>query len=138
MKYVFIDPDGTMPPYLAVIIRHPTGVTYRQQCAGTATEDREVEGYLIPLSGGPGEAGATTCQALTDVFHAGRGCMRGAPTEADWPRLEGIVQTIPFWSEDDQLTRLRLDLARMSEACEAWVPVITAEGDGILIWPNCD
>lgn len=138
MKYVVIDPDGTMPQYLAVIVRHPTGVIYRHQCAGTATEEREVEGYLIPLSGGHDTVGATTCQALTEVFHAGRGCTWGPPLEANWPRLEDIVQTIPFWNEDDQPTRLRLDLARIKEACEAWVPVITTEGDGILIWPNCD
>lgn len=138
MKYVFIDPDGTMTPYLAVIIRHPTGVTYRHQCDGVTTDERELEGYLIPLSGGPDRAATTTRQALTDVFHADRGCLGGPPLEAHRPRLSDIVRAIPFWHGDDQCTYLQLDLDRITEACEAWLPVITADGDGILIWPNCD
>ncbi len=33
---------------------------------------------------------------------------------------------------------LALDSARLAEADEAWVPVATPDGLGILLWPNSD
>ena len=33
---------------------------------------------------------------------------------------------------------LRLDLERVSEIAEAWIPVQTADGPGVLLYDNCD
>ncbi|MDX8149202.1 DUF6210 family protein [Lentzea sp. BCCO 10_0061] len=37
-----------------------------------------------------------------------------------------------------ELTVLRLDESRIREADEAWIPVITPDGPGLLVWCNSD
>lgn len=39
-RHVFLDPDGSAGDYLAVIVLHPTGVVYEQQCGGVACDLR--------------------------------------------------------------------------------------------------
>ena len=39
---------------------------------------------------------------------------------------------------EDQRQHLFLDLNRLDEITEAWVPVISPYGQAILIWKNCD
>jgi integrase len=34
--------------------------------------------------------------------------------------------------------RLRLDDGRLDDLDEAWVPVLTSDGPGVLVWPNSD
>lgn len=54
----------------------PTGVVYQQQCAGVACDQREVEGFLVPLGGYKLDAdeGLVDPDAFTAVFHEGRWC----------------------------------------------------------------
>lgn len=44
---VYLNPDGTHPAGLAVIVSAATGVSYGTQCAGLANDQREAEGFLV-------------------------------------------------------------------------------------------
>jgi hypothetical protein len=50
------------------------------------------------------------------------------------------VEALPYWTCDEGETRvsLRLDESRLEEVVEAWVPVLTPDGPGVLVWENCD
>lgn len=155
-RFVFIDPDGTAHDYLGVIVSHPTGIVYIQQCAGVETLMRSLEGYLVPVGGitfDPAQ-GSISSQGLTVTFHENGGCTYGGEGIGDPPRaprlppdrisqLRAIVESIPYWTalesgETSRRGQLRLDETRLAEIVEAWVPVMTPEGCGILTWPNCD
>lgn len=150
VRKVDIDPDGTfLDNWLAVVVRHPTGIVYSQQCAGVATQHRLVEGYLVIL-------GATSVdfdhpplktESLRTVFHDGDACM--------WPwigdqvpeeriaELARLVSRISFWASEPitsegYLMPLALDLSRRDEIAEAWIPVVTPDGPGVLLYENCD
>ncbi|MFF9573324.1 DUF6210 family protein [Streptomyces sp. NPDC014685] len=46
-----------------------------------------------------------------------------------------------YWASDghmEELHTLRLDGSRFRDADEAWVPVITPDGPGVLLWANSD
>ena len=149
LRHVFLDPDGTWSEWLAVVIEHPTGIAYSQQCGGTANDHRLVEGYLVPL-GGPqcdAEAGSIEVPQLRDVFHRGTGCVYkwvGFDLPSDRrERLAALVATVPYWQcrldgGPDARLPLALDHSRIDEICEAWVPVVTPDGPGILVYANCD
>jgi hypothetical protein len=145
LRRVFIDPDGTLGTYLAVIVEHPTGVLYEQQCGGVATLQRSVEGYYVPL-GGPRfdpEQGTIDTSELRAPFHAGSACLWGELSEGERrDELRSAVAAIPFWHNRDDGTEVRghlvLNESRLGEVVEAWVPVVTPDGPGILIWDNCD
>ena len=73
--------------------------------------------------------------------------LRGAGTwNYRWPedeleKLRQIVSSISYWAGDghsEQPHPLRLDDSRLPEADEAWLPVVTPDGAGILVWPNSD
>jgi hypothetical protein len=34
-RFVFLDPDGTFPPWIGVVIEMQSGVVYAAQCSGT-------------------------------------------------------------------------------------------------------
>ncbi|MFJ7072026.1 DUF6210 family protein [Streptomyces sp. NPDC098781] len=63
-----------------------------------------------------------------------------------WPddereRLGRIVRDVTYWAcdgHDEEPHDLRLDESRMREADEAWVPVRTPDGPGVLVWFNSD
>jgi len=152
-RRVIIDPDGTLPSYVGVIVQHPTGVLYEQHCAGIETDLRAVEGYFVLLGGcryGP-DQGMTGFEELRAPFHKMRGCLfgdrpYGRPGQALPPdrlaKLKLAVESITCWDSRDRArgeehTHLLLDESRVGELVEAWVPVITPDGPGILIWPNC-
>lgn len=148
MIRVFLDPDGTQAPgWIAVIVGAPTGVVYIQQCAGTATDERALEGFLIPLGGASmtPESGPIDPAAFTAIFHRGRACAFGGG-EGGLPadrlaRLRALVEALPCWSrigDEDRRDPLRLDDARLDALVEAWVPVLTPHGPGVLVWANCD
>ncbi len=62
-------------------------------------------------------------------------------TEQDLDDLTNIVEKIPLWHtarDGDERAFLAFDRTRMDELTEAWVPVLTAYGPGILIHENCD
>jgi hypothetical protein len=140
MRTVFLDPDGTNKDYFGVIIRHPSGVVYSQQCGCTKTEIRSLEGYFVPLGREPFESGGRplSIAGLTAIFHrAGIGTGEPLSDEAR-SRLASFVENIPWWDAAENRTHLAVDEARRGETMEAWVPVITSDGPGILTWPNCD
>jgi hypothetical protein len=147
-RFVFLDPVESWPDWVVIVVEHPTGVVYGQQCAGTATDLRLIEGYLVPL-GGPRfdvESDALSPAPLTSVFHSGRNCTHGWGTsplpDERYCELAEYIETIPYWYykklDDCVRERVRVDETRMAEICEAWVPVLTPEGKGVLLWGNCD
>lgn len=146
-KHVFLDPDGTWPPgWLMLVVAGNTGVVYEQQCGGLACYVRQLEGYLVPLGGlkfDP-EQGQLAPVDLTAVFHAKSSCVGYETLSPDRVRqLRDCIAMIPYWTssaDGDTETRvpLALDESRVDEAVEAWVPVSTPDGRGVLMWENCD
>ncbi len=138
--YVFLNPDGKQEPGLVVIVEHGTGVRYAQQCGGMSTEIRAIEGFLVPV-GGP-SAAKKVYQWFWKRF-AGH-CSAG---EVEWTEeltaeLAALIATIPCWltrsNGKDERHKLELDAARMDECVEAWIPVLTPYGPGILTLDNSD
>lgn len=147
MRRVFLDPDGTSLGWLGVVVAAPTGVLYVNQCAGVACELRQQEGYFVPL-GGPmlTAEGHLGTAVLTSAFHDGNACdfrLVGERIPLDrLAELEAAVSGVSYWTTrangPDERISLRLDRARIAEIAEAWVPVLTPDGPGILVWDNCD
>ena len=149
MHHVFLDPDGTLGDWTFVIVAAPTGVRYRQQCAGVACEERELEGYLVPVGGVKldSENGRIEATNLTAIFHRGGACVFGSASgrlPADrLQELRRLVAAVPWWTtgestEPDLRGYLEIDESRLAELTEAWVPVTTTAGCGVLVWSNCD
>lgn len=138
-RFVFLDPDGTMPgDWIHVVVEAPTGVVHQQQYGGTACRQGQVEGFLVPVSGG---------DALGPLRELFEGDFKGAGVHSrPWPdgareRLRRTVAGIPYWAcdgRDEERCFLRLDEDRFHEVDEAWVPVVTPDGPGILVWRNSD
>jgi hypothetical protein len=145
-RYVFLD-LGQQD--LQVVIPAATGVVYQHQYGGTACMHGQVEGYLVPVHAAPMGGGGEALAALREIFEReleGAGWGGGALPGDLMARLRGAVQMIPFcasgWMADDLLSReqkpLLLDEGRLGELDEAWVPVIAADGPGVLVWNNSD
>lgn len=123
MRFVFLDPDGTAGLWLYVVVEHRTGIVYQTQYGGTATWQGQVEGYRVPI----------TAHDALDALRR-------------WPgsgltRLRELIGTITYWAcdgEEERPSPLVLDESRAAEIDEAWVPVITADGPGVLLWSNSD
>lgn len=155
-RIVFIDPDGTSTSNFGVVIEYSSGVLYTSQCGGVATIERSTEGYYVPLSHVAIDPDLRLDPIqLREPFHRGRSCAYGRPpSHSPTPKysqlphdrlnqLIRVIATIPWWSEGgvtDSTKRrpLLLDETRLAEILEGWVPVSTADGPGVLIWPNCD
>jgi hypothetical protein len=115
-RYVFLDPDGTQGrDWLYVIVRASTGICYEQQYGGTATRSGHVEGYLVPVRSEPALAELRT---FFERHLRGAGAEGRSWAEDDVRRVRGAVAKVVFW--------------------EAWVPVLTADGPGVLVWQNSD
>ena len=145
---VFLDADGTLEPWLVAVIRQATGVVYATQCAGVSVEQRFVEGYLVLLGGRKYDAADENIDlsSLTDVFHQGDACVwswRGndLPPER-LQKLKLIVQQILYWRTGaeggDNPYQLCVDQDRIGEIAEAWIPIETPDGPGVLLYKNCD
>jgi len=143
MTRVFLDPAGSLGlgMGLLVLVEAPTGVIYVQQCAGGLTEERSMEGFLIPV-GDQADA-----KRLYDWFWSTfRGACyftsRGSPwTSIATAELAALVAEIPCWwtgSDPDRREFLRLDEGRMHECVEAWIPVLTPYGRGVVVLANSD
>ncbi|MEV7211827.1 DUF6210 family protein [Kitasatospora cineracea] len=138
-RFVFLDPDGmSAGGWLYAVVEARTGVCYQQQYGGTACRQGQVEGFLVPLSG------PDALDALRGLFERH---FRGAGTwNHQWPedergRLREAVESVAYWASDgtsEEPHALRLDESRIREADEAWVPVITPDGPGVLVWFNSD
>ncbi|MET9555419.1 DUF6210 family protein [Streptomyces sp. NPDC006645] len=133
-RFVFIDPDGTGGDWTHVVVEAPTGVVYQQEYGGTSRRQGQAEGYLVPLSGG-----SDRVDALAAVFEPFRGGGAGdhvwAGAELD--ALRAAVGAVRYWLCDGTAETphpLRLDETRLTEADEAWLPVHTPDGPGLLVW----
>jgi hypothetical protein len=138
---VMLDPDGTLDLNLGVlvVIRSPTGVTYRTQCGGYACLAKSVEGLIIPV------AGPETAKRIYDWFWSsfhGWCCNGRSDWTAEWTQqLRELVAEIPVWySQDgkDERGLLLLDDERLDDCSEAWIPVQTKYGPGVMVLANSD
>lgn len=145
--YIFIDADGTQSSWLYLIVEKSTQVFYTSQCAGLENQIRSTEGYLIPLIGLTFDAYALLDEyshQLRQIFHQGQSCRSASKLNTQQlDRLQSYIENITIWftnnePEDDQRQHLCLDMSRLEEITEAWVPVISPYGKAILIWKNCD
>lgn len=145
VRVVELDPDGTFAEdWMAVVIRHSSGVVYINQSVGVACQQRMVEGYLVMLGDPAFDVDSPPIKGdqLIAIFHDGDTCM-WPWTGADVPeeciqRLAGLMRQIVFWSYEHGLGPLELDLARRDEIAEAWIPVLTPDGSAVLMYQNCD
>ena len=148
-QFVYIDPDGTFGDWIAVVIESQTGVVYGTQCGGTACDQRYIEGFLIPCGGlrfNTNDLLKVTSKMLTSPFHDSKGCLwnrwNETVSEAVLAEIGENVRQVTIWhhTNADDCTRdhLELDLDRVYEIREAWIPVTTKFGRGVLLWNNCD
>lgn len=148
VRFVYLDPDGTCPEWLVLVVRHETGVIYGTQCAGVATDQRFIEGYLVPNGGSKYDVdeGGIQIRSLQEVFHEQEGCRwnwtgRALPPER-FALLRKLVEGIAYWccslDGQDRKQPLRIDTARLVQLAEAWIPVETPDGPGVLLYKNCD
>jgi hypothetical protein len=138
-RYVFLDPDGSGgDTWLYVVVEAATGVYYQQQYGGTACRQGEVEGFLVPVAA---DDALAALRRLFEHDFRGAGTRNRTWAKNEWERLRQIVGIIPYWACDGQMEEphdLRLDDDRADEADEAWVPVLTPDGPGVLLWCNSD
>ncbi|MDX2648285.1 DUF6210 family protein [Streptomyces sp. PA03-1a] len=139
-RHIFLDPldTGSGHGWVFVIVAAPTGVVYQNQGGGYGCIRYEQEGFLIPVFG------RGLDDELKEIFV---GELQGTGARGlDWPadlldRLRAAVAFHVFGSanRDDVFPApLMLDESRLSEVDEAWVPVVTPDGPGVLVWENSD
>jgi Family of unknown function (DUF6210) len=138
-RFVFLDPDGSMAGgWLFVIVEANTGVVYQTEYGGTATRTGQTEGFLVPLTAG--EALDALCGLFEVEFRGSGTCSHPWPV-GPRDRLREIIGSIRYWAGDKDVQlpyHLELDESRIYEVDEAWVPVITPDGRGVLMWRNSD
>jgi Family of unknown function (DUF6210) len=128
--------DGT--GWLYVVVRANTGVVYRQRYGGTACRQGEAEGFLVPVLG-PGSY--VQLRELFEGHFGGAGTRNHRWRDKEKDSLRELVQGIDYWVGDALNATphpLRLDERHLSDADEAWVPVLTPDGPGVLVWSNSD
>ena len=139
-KYVLIDPDGTANVGLCLVIEQETGVEYGHQCGGVATEIKSIEGFLIPL--GMKDIEQDIAKFFWKEFK--ENCHN--PNNA-WPvdqieKLSKLISKIPDWQcdkiENDKKAFLKLDVERIDDCVEAWIPILSVHGRGMLLFRNSD
>lgn len=124
--------------WLYVVVEAPTHVFYRQQYGGTACRQGQQEGFLVPV------AGADALDELRQLFEKdfrGAGAWNYQWLGEELARLRRIVGGISYWACDELSAEphaLRLDESRIRETDEAWVPVLSPDGPGMLVWSNSD
>lgn len=139
MREVVLVPDAEEDePFLAVVVRHPTGVRYHQQYGGTACLQGSVEGYAVHVEF-PARALAELVPLFVDELRgAGVGRRdRAMVVERVRPVVAGLRYTVVAGDEWRE-AGMRLDEERVEELDEAWVPVVTDGGPGVLMWGNSD
>lgn len=127
--------NGDQPAY--VIVFAETGVFYRHQFAGLVCHSNTVQGYLVPV------IADQALRDLDELFVRGGGHDQcGVVGQGEWTdemqqRVITAVETVNFYPSDaprQDYEKLRVDLRRIDEMGEGWVPVITPDGDGVFIW----
>lgn len=139
-RYVSLDPDGMAggTGWLYVVVRAQTGVFYQQQYGGTACRQGQVEGFLVPVYGPDSLA---RLRELFEEHFRGAGTWNYRWRDEELASLRKLVQGICYWACDG-LTEiphaLQPDEQQLSDADEAWIPVHTPDGPGVLVWFNSD
>jgi hypothetical protein len=146
-RLVILDPDGSWNPWVMAVVRLKTGIVYETQCAGTGCDQRYIEGMLVPLGGFRvvHDHGQVDTSLLTAVFHEGQACTwswcgKRLPKER-LEALRSLIEDIPYWhgpEDKPERTPLKLDDARLDELAEGWIPILTPDGSGVLLFGNCD
>jgi uncharacterized protein DUF6210 len=145
-RYVSLDFEELR---LCVVVAAGTAVVYQHQYGGMACMQGQVEGYLLPVHGVPAGDCEEALAALREIFErdlGGAGWRGGALPGQLMARLRDAVGKIAVeesgQTAGDLLSRARkrlvLDEDRLGELDEAWVPVLTADGPGFLVWNNSD
>ncbi|MFJ8108557.1 DUF6210 family protein [Streptomyces sp. NPDC096132] len=137
-RRVILDLEGTGTGWVFVVVAAPTGVVYEVQGGGYGCVPYAQEGYLLPVFG------RDLDDDLKDIFV--RELEGWGSRGLDWPpellqRLRSAVAFPVYGSanRDDLFPApLVLDESRLSEVDEAWVPVLTPDGPGVLVWENSD
>jgi hypothetical protein len=122
---------------MAVIVEASTGITYENQTGGTACLPRRTEGYYVPAYV---ERGLQALRAAFEVSLGGAGTHRGLPADV-LEEIRAAVSLLVMMSSTRSghpKMRIALDESRFYEIDEAWVPVTTPDGPGILTWENSD
>jgi hypothetical protein len=137
-RYVQLHPDGLADGtgWLHVVVRAQTGVFYRQQYGGTACRQGELEGFLVPVLG---SSSFVQLRELFEGHFGGAGTWRHRWRDEEIESLRKQVRGISYWDGDALSATprpLRLDQRHLGEVDEAWVPVLTPDGPGILVWSN--
>jgi hypothetical protein len=148
MVVVRIDPDGTQDPGLLVLVFAETGIVYEHQCGGHNTFQYQSEGYLVPI--GPPNHSVDLRQFFEREFKGFppyHGLNPSTGTEPAWSEptlaaLEQIVGSLRIWHRTeagrDEWTHLTLNRVQTERFTEAWLPVNTPLGLGVLLWENSD
>ncbi|MBG6088497.1 DUF6210 family protein [Actinomadura viridis] len=150
-RYVFLDADGTIEEdgWFGVVVRAGTGIVYCQQYGGTACLQGAVEGYYVPVGASDPATGRNALRELRRLFERD---LRGAGLPGDprkepevLERVRSAVEAVVFWASGrgagdagEERGHLRLDDGRLAELDEAWIPVRTGDGPGVLVWCNSD
>ena len=138
--YVFLDPDGKEDAGMCVLVPARTGIVYGNQCGGTSCEILQKEGYIIPVGSSDIES------EIYEFFQKHFGC-NGYHPHIKWDEgmlreLGLLVSRIPCWycqlNGDDNRLMLELDVNRINECIEAWIPVKTSVISGYLLTKNSD
>ena len=136
---ILLDPDDSRDFGLVALVQGSTSVVYAHRCGGVADEVREIEGFAIPLGGGD------AAFPLINFFRrfAGyppdmtSGGQRWQGRELDM--LCDLVSDVPCWTSGDgapEKRHLALDKDRLGEVTDAWIPVVTPFGPGVLVFRN--
>lgn len=143
-----------------LVIHRQTGIFYRNQTSGHSCMQREAEGFLIPLI-------SIEAEEALEGFFKRYNCWPpyGEGWLEEKERLEELQVIVKRFSillcndngleiVKDQATfyfdmldnpallgqhqPLEIDIERLSDLEEGWIPVKTILGDGILAFENCD
>lgn len=123
---------------MRVVVRAQTGVSYQQHYGGTACRQGRVEGFLVPVYGPDSQA---QLRILFEEHFRGTGTWNYRWRDDEIDRLRKPVENIRYWARDEVDASpypLHLDEQQLSEAGEAWIPVLTPDGPGALVWFNSD
>lgn len=142
-KYIFLNPDGIQDIGLLVVVAAKTGVVYAHQGGGFNAEIRELEGFIVPV--GDYRLATKLSKFFWQEFKGQLPVKNNTSwKEATVQKLATLVQEIPFWQTckdgfgEDKRALLELDTEKLGDLTEAWVPVKTVYGPGVLVFKNSD
>lgn len=98
-----------------------------------------VQGYLVPVDLSKARE-MLDGLFIRDLHGVGLGSPRDhhADTIA---RVRAAVEMVRFWESSPDpaaVDRLQLDGARLNQIDEAFIPVVSLDGPGVLVWDNSD